>query len=159
MHDICQKHKMKPETAKNIGIKKALQSATIGILIALLFMILLAGGSFQWMFDWNYWINILIGIGIFYGLAYWFGKNAGYEILIKKKDSDKVRAKYGFLTLIITAFLVGWTGFVQEGMEPYDTFWDSFEDYIFKPFFWITLIGFLPAILVGIVFGKWIKKK
>jgi undecaprenyl pyrophosphate phosphatase UppP len=43
-------------------------------------------------------------------------------------------------------------------MEPYDTFWDSFEDYIFKPFFWITLIGFLPAILVGILFGKWIKK-
>ena len=149
---------MTVELAKSIGIKKALQSATIGILIALGFMTLLAGGSFQWMLDWNYWINILIGIGIFYGLAYWFGKNAGYEILIKKKDSDKVGAKYGFLTLIITAFLVGWTGFVQEGMEPYDTFGDSFEDYIFKPFFWITLIGFLPAILVGILFGKWIKK-
>jgi hypothetical protein len=149
---------MTPEIAKNIGIKKALQSATIGILIAFLFMMLLAGGNPQWMLEWNYWINIIIGIGIFYGLAYWFGKNAGYEILIKKKDSDKVGAKYGFLTLIITAFLVGWTGFVQEGMEPYDTFWDSFEDYIFKPFFWITLIGFLPAILVGILFGKWIRK-
>ena len=149
---------MTPEIAKNIGIKKALQSATIGTFIAFLFMMLLAGGSFQWMADWNYWINIIIGIGIFYGLAYLFGKNAGYEILIKKKDSDKVGAKYGFLTLIITAFLVGWTGFVQEGMEPYDTFWDSFEDYIFKPFFWITLIGLLPAILVGILLGKWINK-
>jgi hypothetical protein len=109
---------MTPESAKNIGIKKALQSATIGMFIAFLFMMLLAGGSFQWMADWNYWINIIIGIGIFYGLAYLFGKNAGYEILIKKKDSDKVGAKYGFLTLIITAFLVGWTGFVQEGIEP-----------------------------------------
>tara|TARA_R110000868_G_scaffold261995_1_gene520368 strand:+ start:5929 stop:6516 length:588 start_codon:yes stop_codon:yes gene_type:complete len=158
LYNISQKRKMTPEIAKNIGIKKALQSATIGILIAFLFMMLLAGGNPQWMTEWNYWINIIIGIGIFYGLAYWFGKNAGYEILIKKKDSDKVGAKYGFLTLIITAFLVGWTGFMQEGMEPYDTFWDSFEDYIFKPFFWITVIGFLPAILVGILFGKWIKK-
>jgi hypothetical protein len=153
-----RKRKMTPESAKNIGIKKALQSATIGMFIAFLFMMLLAGGSFQWMADWNYWINIIIGIGIFYGLAYLFGKNAGYEILIKKKDSDKVGAKYGFLTLIITAFLVGWTGFVQEGIEPYDTFWDSFEDYIFKPFFWIMVIGFIPSILVGIQFGKWIKR-
>ncbi len=149
---------MTPERAKNIGIKKALQSTTIGILIAFLFMMLLAGGNPQWMVEWNYWINIIIGIVIFYGLAYLFGKNAGYEILIKKKDSDKVGAKYGFLILTITAFLVGWTGFVQEGMEASDTFWDSFEDYIFKPFFWITLIGLLPAILVGILFGKWIKK-
>lgn len=149
---------MTPEIAKNIGIKKAMQSATIGILIAFLIMTLFAGGSLQWMVEWNYWINIIIGIGIFYGLAYLFGKNAGNEILIKKKDSDKVGAKYGLLTLIITAFLVGWTGFVQEGMEPYDTFWNSFRDYVFKPFFWITLIGFLPAFLVGILFGKWIKK-
>ena len=149
---------MTPELAKNIGIKRAIQSATIGLSIAFLFMTLLAGGSLLWMADWNYWINIIIGIVIFYGLAYLFGKNAGYEILIKKKDSDKVGAKYGFLTLIITAFLVGWTGFVQEGMEPYDTFWDSFEDYIFKPFFWIMVIGILPALLIGMLFGKWIKK-
>lgn len=149
---------MTPELAKNIGIKKALQCATIGLLIAFLFMTMLAGWNFLWLADWYYLINIIIGIGIFYGLAYLFGKNAGYEILIKKKDSNKVGAKYGFLTLIITAFLVGWTGFVQEGMEPYDTFWDSFEDYIFKPFFWIMVTGFLPAILVGILFGKWIKK-
>jgi hypothetical protein len=43
-------------------------------------------------------------------------------------------------------------------MEPYDTFWDSFEDYIFKPFFWIMIIGIIPAILVGRKFGKWVKR-
>ena len=149
---------MTPEIAKNIGIKKALQSATIGLLIAFLFMTLLAGGNFLWLKEWSYLINIIIGIGIFYGLAYLFGKKAGYEILIKKKDSGSVGAKYGMIILIITAFLVGWVGFFQEGMEPYDTFWDSFEDYIFKPFFWIMAIGIIPAIIVGIQFGKWIKK-
>ncbi|GLU45203.1 hypothetical protein [Allomuricauda sp. NBRC 101325] len=74
-----------PELAKNIGIKRAIQSATIGLSIAFLFMTLLAGGSLLWMVHWNYWINIIIGIVIFYGLAYLFGKNAGYEILIMKK--------------------------------------------------------------------------
>ncbi|MGY5353513.1 hypothetical protein [Wenyingzhuangia sp. IMCC45467] len=149
---------MTPEIAKKIGIKKAFQSASIGIIISFLFMTLLAGGNILWLVKWNYLINIIIGIGVFYGLAYWFGKNAGYEILIEKKNHEKVGIKYGILTLILTAILVGWTGFVQEGMEPYDTFWNSFEDYIFKPFFWITLIGIIPAILVGIKFGKWIKK-
>ncbi|MFP2996840.1 hypothetical protein ABN763_13060 [Spongiivirga sp. MCCC 1A20706] len=149
---------MTPEIAKKIGVKRALQYATVGILIAFFFMTLLAGGNLRWMTEWNYWINIVIGIGVFYGLAYWSGRNAGYEILIKKKDDSKVGIKYGILTLIITAFLVGWTGFVQEGIEPYDRFWDSFEDYVFKPFFWIIVIGTIPAILVGIQFGKWIKK-
>jgi hypothetical protein len=149
---------MTPEVAKKIGIKKGLQSATIGILIAFLFMALIVGGNLLWLAEWSYIINIVIGIGIFYGLAYLFGKNAGYEILIKKKDYEKVGIKYGILSLIITAFLVGWTGFIQEGMEPYDTFWDSFEDYIFKPFFWIMIIGIIPAILVGRKFGKWVKR-
>lgn len=149
---------MTPEIAKNIGTKRAIQSATIGILIIFLFIMVLADGSFQWMIEWNYWINIIIGIVIFYLLAYLFGKNAGYEILIQKKNANIVGLKYGFLTLIITAFLVGWVGFIQEGIEPHDTFWDSFEDYIFKPFFWITIIGLLPSVLVGVLFGKWIKK-
>ncbi len=148
---------MTPETAKNIGIKKALLSATIGLFIAFLLMTLLAGGDLLWLAEWNYIINIIIGIIVFYGLAYFFGKNAGYEILIKKKGSGKVGIKYGILTLITTAFLAGWTGFIQEGMGPHDTFWDSFEDYIYKPFFWIVFMGIIPSIVVGILFGKWIK--
>ncbi len=149
---------MNPKLAKRIGIEKALLSATIGILIAFLFMTILAGGNFLWLVEWKYPINLIIGITVFFGLALIFGKNAGYVILVKRKDSERVGAKYGFLILLITAFLAGWTGFVQEGMEPYDTFWESFEDYIFKPFFWIMVIGFIPAIIVGIYFGRWIRK-
>lgn len=149
---------MTPETAKNIGIKKAFQSATFGILTAFLIMTIFSGGNLQWLVQWNYWVNIIIGLGILYGLAYLFGKNAGYEILIKKKDSDTVGVKYGIIILIITAFLAGWTGFLQEGIQPHDTFWDSFEDYIFKPFFWIIVIGFIPTVVIGILFGNWIKK-
>ncbi|MEL7124568.1 MAG: hypothetical protein AAFO07_34360 [Bacteroidota bacterium] len=87
-----------------------------------------------------------------------FGQQAGFEILIKNKDHETVGIKYGLVILLLTAFLVGWIGFLQEGLEPHDTFWDSFEDYIFKPFFWVVVIGFIPTILVGLLFGKWIKK-
>jgi hypothetical protein len=154
---------MTREIAENIGIKVALKSVTIGILIAYLIpTILVIGDGIQavlWIFKISYWINIVIGILIFYACGYYFGKKAGIEILINKKDYQKVGAKYGFLTLIVTAFLSSWIGFFQEGIDSVGTIDNPFEDYIFKPMFWILLFGFLPAILVGMLFGKWIKKK
>ena len=149
---------MTSENAKKIGSRKALVVASIGVIIAFLIMTLFAGGDFLWLGKWYYLINIVIGVAIFYAMAYYFGRSAGYEILIKKKNAPTVGVKYGLFTLLVSAFLLGWTGFVQEGMEAQDTFWDSFEDYVYKPFFWITAIGIFPAIGVGIFFGRWIKK-
>jgi len=149
---------MNQENAKRIGVKKAFKSVTIALVVAYLIMVLFSAGDFLWILDFNYKINILIGILIVYGLAYFFGGKAGYEILIKKKDSEKIGAKYAIIILMITAFLVGWTGFLQEGMEINDTFWDSFEDYIFKPLFWIIAFGIIPTIIIGIFFGNSIKR-
>ena len=149
---------MTPESAKKIGSKKALVAASIGVVIAFLIMTLLAGSDFLWLGEWYYLINIAIGVAIFYAMAYFLGRSAGHEILIQKKHAATVGVKYGVFTLFLSAFLLGWTGFVQEGLEPQDTFWDSFEDYVFKPFFWISAMGIFPAIGVGILFGRWIKK-
>ena len=59
-------------------------------------------------------------------------------------------AKYGFLTLFVTIFLVSWVGFFQEGLDSIGTIDDPFFDYIFKPMFWFLLIGSIPSILVGL---------
>jgi hypothetical protein len=154
---------MTKEIAEKIGIKLALKSVTIGILIAYLIPTLLVIGdgisAVLWIFEISYWINIVIGILIFYVCGFFFGKKAGIEILIKKKDYQKVGAKYGFLTLIVTAILSSWIVFFQEGIDSIGTIDNPFEDYIFKPMFWILLFGFLPSILVGMLFGKWIKNK
>lgn len=149
---------MTPGSAKKIGSRKALVAATIGLIIAFLIITSFFEGNVFWLGEWYYLINIGIGVAIFYAMAYYFGRSAGYEILIKKKNTATVGVKYGVFTLLVSAFLLGWTGFVQEGMELQDSFWDSFEDYVYKPFFWITAIGIFPAIGVGILFGRWIKK-
>lgn len=154
---------MTKEEAENIGIKVAFKSVTIGILIAYLIPTVLGIGdgisAFFWIFDFHYWINIVIGISIFYACGYFFGKRAGNEILIKKKDYEKVGVKYGFFTLLITAFLSSWIGFFQEGIDNIRTPDDPFYDYIFKPMFWILFFGFFPSIFVGLLFGKRIKNK
>ena len=149
---------MKSEKAKHFGIKRALQSATLGLLIAFLFMTLLAGGNFLWFANVNYKLNIIFGIGILYALSYRFGKSAGYEILIEGKGYNEVGIKYALLTLTLTSFLGWWSGFLQEGMKPYYMFWTPIEDYIIKPFFWIMVVGIIPTILIGIQCGRWIGK-
>lgn len=154
---------MTKEIAEQIGAKVALKSVTIGLVIAYLIPTVLVIGdgikAIFWIFKISYWINIVIGILIFYVCGYFFGKKAGNEILIKKRDYQKVGAKYGFLTLFVTIFLASWIGFFQEGIYAIGTIDDPFYDYIFKPVFWFLLFGFLPSILVGLLFGKWIKNK
>lgn len=150
---------MNPQTAKKIGSRKAMVYSTVSIILAFIIMTLLAGGNVLWIIHWNYKINIVFGVAILYLLAYLFGKKAGVEILIKKKDSENVGMKYTIVTLLITSMSIGWIGFIQEGIEPHDTFWSSFEDYIFKPFFWVSIIGIIPAIVIGVIFGNAIKKK
>jgi len=169
---------VKTELAKKIGIKKALQSATIGVI--LIYMIFIIGADKEgflyalfWIFTYEYRMNVLIGILIFYLLAYIFGGKAGYEILIENRRYYKlIGIKYAMLILAISAFLFGWTGYFQEGLAVPEIFIDApiefidmyqaqqepFYDYVFKPFFWIMVVGSIPAVIVGMLFGRFIKK-
>lgn len=166
------------ELAKKIGRIKSLKSATIGVI--LIYIIFVIGAdkegfaySLFWVFTYQYRINILIGILIFYFFAYIVGGKAGYEILIEKKRWYKLLGiKHAMFVLLITAFLFGWTGYFQEGLSVPEIFSDAptefieeykaqqepFYDYVFKPFFWITLVGSIPAVIVGMFFGRSIKK-
>lgn len=166
------------ELATKIGRIKSLKSATIGVLIIYIIFVIGADKegfvySLFWVFTYQYRINILIGILIFYFFAYIVGGKAGYEILIEKKRWYKlIGVKYAMVVLLITAFLFGWTGYFQEGLsvpkifsdaspefiEAYKAQQEPFHDYVFKPFFWIMLVGSIPAVIVGMLFGRSIKK-
>ena len=152
---------MTRKIAENIGIRVALKSVTIGLILAYLIPTILFIGdginAMLWIFEIDYWVNILTGVVIFYACGYLFGKKAGYEILIKKKDHQKVGAKYGFFTLFVTVFLTSWVGFFQEGINNIGTLDNPFYDYIFKPLFWVLLFGCIPSIIIGLLFGRWIK--
>ena len=68
----------------------------------------------------------------------------------------------GFLcsmsVLLTTAFFSGWTGFFQEGIDNIGTHDNPYEDYVFKPLFWVTMFGAIPAFFGGLWFGRRIKR-
>ena len=111
--------------AKNIGVKYAIKSIAIGILIFYLIPTILfllsdfSLKSFFWVteLDSYNWLFILNWILFFFLFAFIYGRKAGFEILIKKKDYEKVGMKYGFLTLVCASFLGCILGFFSEGVD------------------------------------------
>lgn len=139
--------------AKRLGSQEAIGSVFIGFVIAYLIASPFFGGLL-WIAKSNFKENLVIGMVIMLVSGYIYGRRAGYEILIKKRDHTWVGFKYGFLTLFTTAFFSGWIGFFREGIyEP-----DSFS-YIFLPLIWITVFGIVPVVLIGFWFGRQIKNQ
>jgi hypothetical protein len=153
---------MTVEEAKNIGSRQALKSVGIGLLIAQVIMTLLSSGSgflkgFLWFTDISYKLNLTAGIIIMLLCGYYCGRRAGFEILIKKLNYNWVGFKYGIITLMAATFLASWIGFFQEGIQLIGTGDNPYNDYIFKPLFWVFVFGLLPVIFVGFWFGRQIK--
>jgi hypothetical protein len=154
---------MTKEKAMKTGSRYGLVSVGIGLLVANLFMMLFTSGEgllkgFFWFLTVEYRFNILVGVVIMLLAGHLSGQIAGKLILLKKKDHTSVGIISGLAVLIITALLCGWTGFFEEGVDKIGSDDDPFEDYIFKPAFWISVVGFIPAVLVGAWFGWRIKK-
>jgi hypothetical protein len=63
--------------------------------------------------------------------------------------------KYGFLTLLTATLIGSSVGFIQEGVGKYNALYD----YYFKPLYWVTMFGIIPVLLVGLWFGRQIKKQ
>lgn len=151
--------------AKKIGSRQGLISVGLGLLIAQLIMTSLISSdkgffkAFFWFTTINYKLNIFVGAIIMLLNGHIFGQLAGKAILIKKGNFILVGFLCGMAVLLTTAFLSGWTGFIQEGIDNIGTNDNPFEDYIFKPLYWVTIFGIVPAFLVGIWFGGQIKRK
>jgi len=155
---------MTEEKAKKIGSREGLKSVGIGLLIAQLIMTWLSSNAglvkgFFGFVNFRYPLNLVMGAIIMLLCGHFFGKWTGFEILIKKRNHAWVGIKYGMATLLTTAFLASWIGFFQEGMDNIGTDDNPFNAYIFKPVFWIAVFGLIPVLLVGIWFGRQIKKQ
>lgn len=157
--------KMTEREAKKIGSRQGLIAVGLGLLIAQLLMTALLS-SYQGFFKAIFWfttidykLNIFIGAAIMLACGHFYGQLSGKAILIKKRNYLLVGFLCGMAVLLTTAFLAGWTGFIQEGIDNIGTGDNPFKDYIFKPLFWVTIFGAIPAFLVGIWFGGQIKVK
>jgi hypothetical protein len=156
---------MTEKEAKRIGSKQGIISVLIGLLIAQLIMTIMISSdqgfykAFFWFSTIDYKLNIFIGAIIMILCGHFYGQFSGKAILIKKWNFILVGFLCGMAVLLTTAFLAGWTGFIQEGIDNIGTGDNPFEDYIFKPLFWVTIFGAIPALIVGIWFGGRIKVK
>lgn len=156
--------RMNKSEAKIIGSKQGLTSACLGLLIAQIMITVMVWSdqdlinAFFWFTKIDFWLNILIGVFIMLLCAHFYGQLAGILILIKKWNYVLTGFLIGLAIIITTAFFAGWTGFIQEGIKNLGTNDNPFIDYIIKPMFWITLFGFIPALVVGAWFGTRIKR-
>ena len=150
--------------SKRIGSRQGLIAVGAGLLIAQFIMTLMISSdegvirAFFWFTTINYKLNIFIGAVIMLLCGHFYGQIAGKQIIVKKRNFVLVGFLCGMSVLLTTAFLAGWTGFFQEGIDNIGTNDNPFEDYIYKPLFWVTVFGIIPALLVGIWFGGQIKK-
>lgn len=145
-----------------MGIKSGL----IGLCIAyLLFATIMLSWdtdykkALLWIFDVEFKTHIFIGAVGLLTMAYVFGQFAGVEILIKRKNYLLTGVKYGILTLITGTLIGSSVGFLQEGIDNIGGFSNPFYDYFFKPLYWVTIFGMIPAIIVGVLFGLQIKRQ
>ena len=156
---------MTPQTSRDIGSRIAWKAILIGLIVGYLifsiFFLLIGGGlkSFVVLFQVDYFPNILVGVLGLTLIGILCGRLAGYEILAKKKNETLVGIKYAFVTLITGTVIGCCVGFFQEGIHNLNTDDNPFEDYFYKPIFWIVLFGLVPALFIGTWFGKQIKKK
>lgn len=152
------------KTAKIIGQRLAIKSGIIGLTNAyIIFGGLLYSWDMKllkaifWILDVEFWYHLLIGAVGLLAMAYFFGQLAGVEILVKKKNELFTGIKYGLLTLVTGTLIGSSVGFVQEGIDNIGGFSNPFYDYYFKPMYWVIMFGVIPAMIVGLWFGRQIK--
>lgn len=157
---------MDTKTAKKIGRHIAIKSGLIGLCIAyLLFAVMMLSWDTDykkalfWIVDVEFKFHLFVGAVGLLTMAYFFGQFAGVEILIKNKNYLWTGVKYGILTLIAGTLIGSSVGFLQEGIKNIGGFSNPFYDYYFKPLYWVTMFGIIPAIIVGLLFGRQIKRQ
>lgn len=151
--------------AKRIGSRQGLISAGVGLLIAQFIMVLMFSidkepiEAFLWFTDFEYSLNIVIGVTIMFICGYFYGQLGGKLILIKSWNYIVTGVVIGLAVLLSTTFLASWTGFIQEGIDNTGPLDNPFFDYIIKPMYWVTMFGVIPALLIGVWFGFQVKRK
>jgi hypothetical protein len=151
--------------AKDIGRRLAIKSVLLGLVIAYLIMTALISldDSFWdvllWFTDVSYAMNLAVGVVGLLTAAYFFGQRAGIEIIEKEKNEYWTGIKFGFLILWTGTIIGSCVGFIKEGIDNIGTNDNPFVDYFYKPLFWVTIFGLIPVIVVGLLFGRQIKKQ
>jgi len=153
-----QINRMTENEAKKTGVKVIIIGIMIGLLVAILIMAWLDGGlggfgDFLKRLLSNFFVAL---ISLFY-FGYLFGKKAGIDIIIKKRNAYWISLKTSFLTLMLGTFFGSLVGFFVEGLMN-ESFADAAFNYIVKPFYWVLFFGVPFLLIISGLLGWQIKR-
>ena len=145
------------QQAKEIGSKIALFLSGLGIISAYLIMSLVVM-SFFWILQVDFILHLIVGAFAMLIIAKYLGRYVGWLIIIRRRCSVLIGIVSGLLILIGGTFCGSLIGFFLEGVNSSDLYGALF-DYLVKPIYWVSLFGFIPVIVSGIVYGLKLKQK
>ena len=154
------------EIARKIGRYSALKFISVGLFLAYFIMAILVSGdgiykAIFWIteVDMNFILMVIVSIITLYVLGYLFGGLAGIDIVIKHKNFIWIGIMYSFITVITSVFLTCLVSFFRATIQDQTMNENLIVDYIFKPIFIISVFGFVPIVIVGLLFGNQIKRR
>ncbi len=156
---------MDEKRARSIGSKQGLYAVTLGLVIAQVIMTILSieNGIYKaiiWFYDFDDILSICFVIPVVYLCGHLFGQGAGKAILKRHKNFTWIGIKFGFLTLFIAVFTSSMIDFIEYGIPKIGTRGEQpFIQYMLEPMMMQTLIGTIPALLIGLWCGSAIKKR
>jgi hypothetical protein len=146
------------QQARKIGATCTVIGASYAVLVGYLIYAFMAS-DLGWIFMFEYSFQVITGIFNIYIYALLFGSYGGKLILIDKRDALSIGFLVALTTLVSATFFTTIPIFMVEGISAVGTPDDPFIDYIFKPMFWVILVGFLPTSAIGLWIGNSIKKR
>ena len=117
------------------------------------------GKAVFWILDVGFWYHLIMGAFGLLTMAYFFRQHAGVEISVKRKNDLWTGVKYGLITLLTGTLIGRSVRFFQEGLHNIGGFSNPFYDNYFKPLYWVTMFGIIPVVIVGLWFGRQIKRR
>jgi hypothetical protein len=145
------------QQAKKIGSKIALFLTGVGIITAYLIMSLIIM-SFFWILKVDFIFHLIVGAFAMLITAKYLGRYVGWLIIIRRRCSVLIGVVSGLLILIGGTFCGSLIGFFQEGIGSSDLY-EAMFNYLIKPIYWVSLFGFIPVIISGIIYGLKLKQK
>lgn len=137
------------------GMRRAIFCASIGLFVAFILNLLLGTLFLAAKFP----LPILLAVAGLYGGAFLLGKLAGNIVYRTGTNSFAVWIVGVLLawSCILVMTLAGASVSFFSQMSPRDIS-QPFFDYVIKPAIWVALFGFIPALILGLVWARQMRK-
>ena len=145
---------MDKPTTLQIVRKTTIQFSYIGLILAALEFSFFAGFKPLFDFVWYFFLNLIIALAGLYGTIYYFSA-AGSRLIDKRILNPYV---YGILVTLLSLIIAMFCGSVLSYLEEGINTPHGFRDYIFAPLFAVTAWGSIPALIIGLLLGAFIKQ-